>query len=156
MTWGFVDVDGVGTTFSSVPPDGLFLALSNAGATIGPPLPTKEDVDRERDRRIDGGFTFAGKVYDSDSDSRASIAGAMSQALAAVTAGAQTGDLRWMHPDKDFGWIAADNSITPMDATTCLAFARSAAAWYERLIFKARGLKDKSPIPMDFKDDKHW
>lgn len=113
-------------------------------------------VNRERDRRIAGGFTWNGKRYDTDADSAANIAGAMTMASVAITLGKQPGDLRWSDPDRDFGWIAADNTITPMDAQTCLAFAMAAADFKADMIFAARRLKDTVPIPSDYAHDSHW
>lgn len=113
-------------------------------------------VNRERDRRIEGGFVWNGKRYDTDADSAANIAGAMTMASVAITMGKQPGDLRWSDPDRDFGWIAADNTITAMDAQTCLAFAMAAADFKADMIFAARRLKDAVPIPSDYTHDRHW
>lgn len=120
-----------------------------------PPTPTPADVDAERDRRIADGFTFDGKLYQSRTEDRENIAGASVAALAAMS-GASPGDLRWHGGDSDFVWIAADNSLTPMDAQTMFAFGQAAMAHKQAHIFAARALKDAEPIPADYADDSHW
>lgn len=117
---------------------------------------TRADVDRERDRRIGAGFVHDGVLYQTRPSDRESISGVGPLALAAIIAGSQPGDLRWADPDSDFGWIAADNSVTPMDAQTALAFSQAAAAYKKHLIFAARTLKDMSVIPGDYQDDRWW
>lgn len=117
--------------------------------------PSPEDVNAERDRRM-GAFSFGGKVYDLQSQSLANVSGAGTLALAALINGAQVGDLRWADPDADFTWIANDNTLVPMDAQTTWAFAQTAAAWRKHCIFKARALKDMSPIPSNYTADSHW
>lgn len=121
-----------------------------------PPL-TSGDVNGERDRRLRQ-FVFGGRAYDF-CDGRGSdinIAGAGTLALAAIIAGAQPGDLRWADPSADFTWVAADNTLTTMDAQTCLLFAQAAASWKARHIRGARAIKDMSPIPADYGDDARW
>lgn len=117
--------------------------------------PTKSDVDAERDRRM-GTFTFFGKEYDLTGQSLANVQAAATLALSALINGAQPGDLRWADPDTDFTWIANDNTQTPMDAATCMAFAQAAAAHRKNIIFKARALKDVTPIPPAFTSDSYW
>lgn len=129
------------------------------GETFSPPPepePTPADVDAERDRRIDGGFEFAGVRYQTRPGDRENIAGASIAALGAIGAGAQPGDYRWHGGDSDFVWIAEDNSMTPMDAPTMFSFGQSAMAHKQSLIFAARALKDMDPIPADFDDDQYW
>jgi len=95
-------------------------------------------IDDERDRRIAGGFTFVGKRYQTRPEDRENIAGASTAALAAVMNGAEAGNLRWHGGASDFFWIAEDNSLTPMDATTMFAFGQSAMAHKQAVIFAAR------------------
>ncbi len=125
--------------------------------TYDPDAPTVADVTAERDRRLEV-FPFGGKLYDfcDGKGSDINIAGAGSLALAAIIAGAQPGNLRWVDPNIDFTWVAADNASTPMDAQTCLAFAQAAAAWKARHIRAARALKDMSAIPADYATDARW
>lgn len=128
------------------------------GTGFAPPVihTTTDAVDAERNRRINGTFTFQGKVYNCDPDSMARITGASTLAGFALGAGAQPGDLRWHGGIADFVWIADDNSMNPMDAQTCFAFGQAAAANHSAHIFAARALKDMSPIPADFADDQYW
>jgi hypothetical protein len=119
------------------------------------PAPTSQDVNRERDRRIAADFEFQGNMYQRDRVSLQRITGAATLAGFAVARGARTGDLEWAG-NGAFGWIASDNTITPMDAHTCFAFGQAAAAVETRLIFAAKQLRGMDPIPADFADDKWW
>lgn len=119
------------------------------------PEPTTADVDRERDRRIALGFTFAGKRYQSRAQDLENIAGAATAALGAMVGGAQAGNLRWHGGATDFAWIAEDNSLTTMDAQTMFTFAQVAMAWKQAHLFNARALKD-IPIQPNFAADVNW
>jgi len=155
--------DGGAEYISAIPIDGScgtkplkkWIDAGNAIPTYTPPSPASEDVNAERDRRLET-FTFAGKEYDFDGDSQQNISGAYSLALAAVINGAQPGDLRWADPDEDFTWIAHDNSLVTMDAQTCLAFGQAAASWKADHIRTARSIKDLAPIPIDYAEDSRW
>lgn len=116
----------------------------------------EQAVDAERDRRIDGGFVFGGTLFQSRPGDRENIAGASTAALAAISGGAEVGDLRWHGGDSDFAWIAADNSLVPMDAQTMFAFGSAAMAHKQAMIFAARALKDMEEIPADYADDGWW
>lgn len=115
------------------------------------------DVDRERDRRLLT-FPYGGRVYDfcDDRGSDINISGAGSMAIAAITAGAQPGDLRWAGTSEDFTWLAANNESVPMDAQTVLAFAMTAGRWKASHIRAARALKDLPAIPTDYTADSRW
>ena len=113
-------------------------------------------VTAERDRRLQAGFTFDGKSYGTTDADMKRITGAATLAGFAMGAGATVGDLRWANAAQDFAWIAADNTLTPMDAQTCFAFGKAAAAHESAHIFAARALKDTDPIPRDFADDGYW
>lgn len=113
-------------------------------------------IDIERDRRIDAGFEFEGVRYQSRPGDRENIAGKALEAFMAIVGGVQPGDLRWAHTGRDFAWIAADNSLVPMDAQTVVAFGKAASAHKESHVFAARQLKDMQPIPTDYTDDKWW
>lgn len=115
------------------------------------------DVEREKARRLRL-FTFNGVQYDfvDDKGSESNIQGAYSLAFSAIIAGAQPGNLRWADPASDFGWIAHDNSIVTMDAPTVIEFGKKAAAHKSALIFRARALKNMSPIPADYTSDQYW
>jgi hypothetical protein len=73
------------------------------------PVPTTEEVDAERDRRIASGFTFGGNIYQARDGDIRNINGASTAAAVAIMNGSLPGDLRWSDPSQDFGWIAADN-----------------------------------------------
>lgn len=118
---------------------------------------TSHDVDAERDRRIDGTFVFAGVTFQSRPQDRENIAGAAQLATIALTmGGAQPGDLRWHGGDSDFVWIAADNSLVPMDAPTVIGFGQAVAEHKHAHIFAARAIKDAEPIPADYTDGSYW
>ncbi|WP_422402568.1 hypothetical protein [Pseudomonas sp. GZD-209] len=124
-----------------------------------PELPVSigaSEVDAERDRRIDAGVMFQGVMYQSRATDRENIAGAAQLGFMAVVAGAQPGDLRWSNPGEDYAWIATDNSLVRMDAQTVVAFGKVAAERKQMLVFAGRDLKDSSPIPVDYADDKWW
>ena len=120
------------------------------------PAPTKQQVKEERDRRVDSGFVFSDKRYQSRQEDRENIAGAGTLAAIAIMNGAKPGDLRWHGGEEDFAWIAEDNSINPMDAFTVIQLGKTAAAWKSAHIFAARALKDLPEIPADFDNDKFW
>lgn len=119
-----------------------------------------DQVDAERNRRIDDGIEFEGVRYQTRQTEvhtdRENIAGMAQLAFMAIVGGAVEGDLRWANPDEDFAWIAEDNSLVPMDAPTVVAFGKAAAARKLQLIQAARALKDMDPIPVDYTDDKWW
>lgn len=113
-------------------------------------------IDAERDRRTDAGFLFNGVLFQSRPVDRENIAGAATAALGAIIAGAQPGDYHWAGSESEFVWIANDNSLMHMDAHTTFMFGQAAMAHKQQLIFKARALKDMSPIPHDYADDSYW
>lgn len=114
-----------------------------------------EDVDVERDRRM-ALMTFQGYVFDADPVSLRRIETAKTNALAATITGADSGDLRWAHPDMDFSWFDHSNQPVPMDAQTCLAFGLAAAAWEGLHIVAARVIKNMMPIPSDYANNSYW
>lgn len=115
-------------------------------------------VDIERDRRTAMGFVYDGKAYQAENQSQIDdILGKMTDSLAAITIDqAKSGDLRWASPDYDFAWSAADGTLVPMDAQTCLAFTRSAVRRKTLLVGAGLALKAMNPIPVDYMDDKYW
>ncbi len=125
------------------------------GWTITTRTPASHDVNDERERRLQT-FTFNGKAFDFGGDSTFNIAGAGTLALAAIINGKQPGDLRWANPDRDFTWIAADNTAVTMDAQTTFAFAQAAATWKASHIIAARVIKDMNPIPTDYAANARW
>lgn len=129
-----------------------------------PPVPTPAEVRQqildgitaERNRRMRSVVWFEGKPYDVDDASLQRITGAATLAGFAMGAGAQAGDLQWHGGDDPFGWIAADNTVTLMDAQTMFAFGQAAANNESRHIFTARAMKDMDPLPADYADDAYW
>lgn len=119
-------------------------------------VPSAAMVDEERERRLDAGIEFGGRLFQSRAADRENITGAAQLAFIAIVGGAKSGDLRWSDPDQDFIWIAADNSLVPMDAHTVVEFGKVAAGRKQALIYAARALKDKAVIPGDYADDKWW
>ena len=123
--------------------------------------PSGAMVDVEADRRVQSGFMFGGKHYQSDVKAQKRITGASALAHQAVTVGGkQATDTKWHNDggedDPEFAWIATDNSLTVMDAQTVLAFGQAAASWESRHVFAAKALKDQDPIPADYTDDEYW
>lgn len=103
----------------------------------------KAAVNAERDQRSRSPFAFGGHAFDYDSESQKRITGAGALAHIAITIkGKAPTDPRWHDGAEDFAWIAADNTLVPMDAATVLAFGATAAAWESAHIFTARALKD--------------
>jgi hypothetical protein len=121
-----------------------------------PPASTPEDVNAERDRRLVADFTFRGRKFQRDPRSLQRITGAATLAGFALGAGAQPGNLRWANPERDFAWIASDNSLMPMDAQTCFEFGQAAANVETSIIFAAKQLREMQSIPTDYTDDKWW
>ena len=146
------------STYDILRNDGSVIKVNAAefDASRAPPPPSADDVDQERDRRIEAGMTFNGVRYQTRAQDRENVAGASIMALAAMVNGAQPGDLRWHGGASDFVWIAEDNSLNTMDAQTFFAFGQAMAAHKSALIFAARALKDMAEIPADYADDKHW
>lgn len=117
-------------------------------------------VTAERDRRIAAGFKFTigDAIYaiQSRSTDRENILGATAAAFRAVISGKAAGDYQWDGSGEDFAWITADNQSVKMDAPTVVALGDTAIATKQALIYKARALKDLSPLPADYTDDKYW
>lgn len=130
--------------------------VENGVLTAAAFMPDAQDVDEERDRRIEDTFVFNGVAYDNDPVSKQRIAGAGSKAGLRVLGGAQPGDLTWYGAPAPFTWIAKDNTLVTMDAQTCEAFASAAMLHESAVIFAALALKGMDPIPSDFKDDIYW
>lgn len=118
---------------------------------------TGDQVNAERERRIAEGFSFQGLPYDFDPLSRQRIVEAAMAARFALASGAKAGDTSWLDPAAEFAWIAADNSRVPMDAPTCAAFGAAAIRHEQAHVLAARALKDRTPIPHDYRDnDAYW
>lgn len=120
-----------------------------------PAIVTEDDVNAERDRRMNR-FSFGGKEFQLGGPSLANVQGVGTLALAAIFSGSEAGNFRWADANEDFSWIAADNSSILMDAQTAWAFAQAAASWRKQCIYRARALKDMASIPADYTHDSHW
>lgn len=119
-------------------------------------LPTRENVNAERDRRLAAGFEFDGDLFDSDASSVQNIIGSATLARFAVIAGAQAGDLRWLNPSVDFTWITQANVSVDVDAQTMVALGDALTLYRQSVIFAGRALKDTDPLPTNFTDDQYW
>lgn len=113
-------------------------------------------INAERDRRLSGDFLFNGVPFQRDPTSLQRITGAATLAGFAIAQGAQPGDLRWANADRDFAWIASDNTVVTMDAQTAFAFGQVAAGVETAIIFAAKALREMDPIPANYADDKYW
>lgn len=113
-------------------------------------------VDAERDRRINAGFTWQGKGWQSDADSRENINGAYSSALAYLLSGGQPDEVYWSDPNTPLTWLAEDNSLVTMTPAMMIDFGNAALTHKKAHIFAGRALKDMDPIPTDYTDDKWW
>jgi hypothetical protein len=149
----YVEITGLGLDIEdpsqwSISPEGVV-------AKTGRPVRTDE-VNEERDRRINGGFTFQGHLFDCDTAARQNISGAATLAIGAMASGALPGNLQWHGAVDDFAWLAQDNVVVTMDAPSVFAFGAEAAEHVRVHVFAARVLKDMAQIPHDYQDDSHW
>lgn len=101
------------------------------------------DVDSQRDKRIIAGFLFKDHVFQADEKALRNINGTATGAALALIQQVQPGDLRWHGGDTDFGFIASDNTVVPMDVLEAVAFGRTALEHVSRLTMKARDLKNR-------------
>lgn len=120
------------------------------------PLPTFEDVNFERDRRLRGTIAYMGTVFDCDAASLQRITGAATLAGFAIGRGAAAGDLYWHGGPEPFVWISNENVPVEMDAFAMFKFGQVTAENETAHIVAARALKDMKEIPRDFQDDKWW
>lgn len=119
-------------------------------------LPTVEDVNLERDRRLSGTIAYMGAVFDCDATSLQRITGAATLAGFAIVRGAAAGDLYWHGGSEPFIWISNENVPVEMDAFATFKFGQAATENETAHIMAARVLKDMEEIPRDFQDDKWW
>jgi len=116
---------------------------------------TTDAVDAERNRRIGLGFKFGGKTFQVNVPN---ITGALASATAASLNGAEDGDLRWSDPNKDFEWIAMDNTYLKMDARTTMTFGQVGLAFNSAMMTAGRAIKNRvlAGEKLDIKDDALW
>lgn len=100
-------------------------------------------VDIERDRRLAIGFTYSGKLYQGRERDILNVAGKAARATKAIVDGAMKGDLKWATAGEDFYWIAADNSLTSMDAFTMVEFGQAADDFVTAMFMRGRQIKDR-------------
>lgn len=120
------------------------------------PPPDKENVNLERDLRIERGFPYMEKQIQFRPEDRENVNGASSLAIIAIMNGAIAGDYLWHGGKEPFSWITLDNSLLKLDAFETIGMGKAAAEWKSRHIFAARELKNQVPIPLDFTDNKYW
>ncbi|MDU4059447.1 MAG: DUF4376 domain-containing protein [Pseudomonas oryzihabitans] len=137
--------------------NGYTWALTDQPPTPPVPVISPDQVDAERDRRIAQGFVFEGVLFSTATNSQQmDIIGKLADATAAILIDeAQPQDYTWSGGEM-FAWAAADNTMVPMDAQTCLNFTRTAIRRKEALIAAALRLKAENPIPVDYYSDAHW
>jgi len=122
-----------------------------------------QSIEFEKTRRIENGFSFMGKRIQSRTEDRENIAGAKSAAQDAKSLGAEPGDFGWqilLHNDgaEVFAWITLDNSLLPLDADQMIEMGYAAMLHKQRLIFKAKSLKDRVVAGeiINASDDELW
>lgn len=121
------------------------------------PAPTINDVNAERDRRTSAGFMFGAKRYDFDMRAKTNIMGAAQMASNSILLLAKLPtDIFWHGGAQPFAWIAADNTLTVMDAQTAIAFGNAAAAHESSQTFAARKIKNMPTVPTDYANDTYW
>lgn len=113
-------------------------------------------VAAERDRRLRGGATFAGRPFQTDILSMLRMSSATTLALGAIIAGKQPGDLRWHGGPTDFTFTTTDNIEVPMDAQTMMAFGTTMALREKAHINAAKALVAMVPIPTDYTSNAYW
>ena len=103
-------------------------------------------IDAKRDAIIEGGFDFHlnGQVHriQSRQSDRENVMGLAQAAQGAIMAGSQPGDLRWITPSQDFGFITADNTIIALDARDMLSMYEQGLGFKAAATFHARDLKN--------------
>ena len=149
----YSDITGLGLNITD--PSQWSISAEGVVSKTGRPVRTDE-VNEERDRRINAGFTFQGHLFDCDAAARQNISGAATLAIGAMASGALAGNLQWHGAADDFAWLAQDNVVVTMDAPSVFAFGAEAAEHVRVHVFAARVLKDMAQIPHDYQDDSHW
>lgn len=126
---------------------------------IADPVPSPVAVDEERDKRIADGFVFQDVRYQARPQDRENIyaAALLASVAIAIEKKAPT-SLRWHGGNNDFVWIAADNSLVPMDAQTVIMLAKALAVHQRKKVFAARALKERatSGEGVNIYDDGGW
>ena len=140
--------------------EGGMLVYRQLGGTISPYVPeavTELDVNREYDRRLGNGMTYAGNTYPSDIETRQFLEQMQALSLASIIEdplGAK--GLRWLDDHSDFVFYDVNNTPVPMTARALQQFAFSFFAYKNALVNAAKTLIAMNPIPMDFANDSYW
>jgi len=96
-----------------------------------------DEVDAERDRRIEEGVEFNGHVFEIDARSLSAI-------VNVVTTG------------QPYTWITMDNQQVALSVEDLRTLHSTAFQQVSILTLAARALKDLPVIPENYKDDDHW
>lgn len=113
-------------------------------------------IDNERDDRIENRFIFNEVSYQLNEKGISRITSMGTLARFAILDGAEEGDYFWDGTGDPFGFIATDNTTTPMDAQTMDALAKAATRWVKHHTLRGRNMKSMDPIPSDPDNDDHW
>lgn len=116
------------------------------------------DVNRERDKRILQGFTYNGHLFQADEKALQNINGVSSAATIALIQQVDQTSLRWHGGDKDFAFIAMDNTAVPMTLIDAINFGLTAMAHVNKYMMRARELKNAVEAGEEFNvlDDAVW
>lgn len=120
------------------------------------------EVNEEMYRRLELDLSYLGHSFQMNETSRNLIRRAAVQASVFLLSGGQADDAKWHLPADQkasgaaFAWIASDNTPVPMLASETVAFGTAVDTREMFLRMKARGLKDMTPIPLDYADEKYW
>lgn len=105
-----------------------------------PPEPIGTDaVNAERDRRVGLPIGFEADLFQVTD-------GSIQDDFGLAVAGLQT----------EFSRITLDNRIVSLSSEQMIELGRAVIERKSRLTLAARRLKDMSPIPRDYLNDKHW
>ncbi|TKX32697.1 DUF4376 domain-containing protein [Campylobacter taeniopygiae] len=89
------------------------------------------EINKTKEKVLNGGFSFEGKIYQSSNEDQLRINGAVTNALVNPN----------LIPYID--WIALDNTTTRFSVEEFKLFASSMAYFIQQTIFKAKDLKEK-------------
>lgn len=113
-------------------------------------------ITEELNKRLKQPISFHEKEFQADQNSISRIDSVAAVALQALLSGVDQNSYRWYDTDKDFEWIASDNSRVRMTAGEFLEFSRAIAVRNSNLVLAARALKDLPELPDDYHDDSYW
>lgn len=133
----------------------------NTSSFLPPPdppahQPTAEDVKAERDRRLEGCFTYDGVHYDCDRVSMIRIAGAGALAGFWISQGNDPDSNLWHGEAEPFVWIDHYENAVVLTASQMFGMSMAAADNEQAHILAGRALKEMDPIPLNYADDVWW